>query len=232
MDIENVSVTFRQRQSFFRHRKHDVLENVSFEVFAGETLGVIGRNGCGKSTLLKILAGILTPNTGQVIKDASLKVSLQTLAAGFDPELSGRDNAILASMLLGHKKSDAIKNMVQINEFAGLNDSFHDPVKTYSSGMRSRLGFSTAITMHADILLVDEVLGVGDAGFRKRAEAAIKSKINSNQTVVFVSHSIGQIKMLCDRVVWLEAGAVREIGETERVANNYTKFIENIKDKS
>ncbi|WP_297818256.1 hypothetical protein [uncultured Paraglaciecola sp.] len=154
------------------------------------------------------------------------------MAAGFDEELTGRDNAIISSMLLGHSKKVAIDNMDEINEFSELGLSFLEPVKTYSSGMKARLGFSTAITMHADVLLVDEVLGVGDANFRVKAEKAILDKINSDQTVVFVSHSANQIKRLCNRAVWLENGEIIRVGYAQEVVDEYKEYSQKIKIKS
>lgn len=225
LSVEQVAVRFLSRRRFFRHKAYHALEKVSFELYAGETLGIIGRNGCGKSTLLKVLAGIITPDSGKLVSARPLNMSLQTLAAGFDQELSGRDNAILSSMLLGHSKANAIANLPAINAFAELGDAFDEPVKTYSSGMRARLGFAVAITMEADVLLVDEVLGVGDANFRKKAEAAILDKINSEQTVVFVSHAAEQIQRLCQRAVWLEKGQVMAVGETTSVLQDYQAFL-------
>lgn len=222
--LSGLTVDFRQRQSFFRHKVHRALDDINLELYRGETLGVIGRNGCGKSTLLKVLAGILEPDTGKVELN-NHKVSLQTLAAGFDQELSGEDNAVISSMLLGHRRSIAKENLNKINEFAELEDSFYEPVKTYSSGMRARLGFAVAITMHADVLLVDEVLGVGDAIFRQKAEKAILDKINSDQTVVFVSHSTSQVQRLCDRVIWLEQGKIYKMGEAKSVIEGYLSFL-------
>lgn len=230
ISLSDVSVKFRQRLSFFRHKYHHALTDINLDVNRGETLGIIGRNGCGKSTLLKVLAGIMTPDSGTV-DTRNNKVSLQTLAAGFDQELSGTDNAIISSMLLGHSHKEARANLDRINEFAELGDNFYEPVKTYSSGMRARLGFAVAITMHADVLMVDEVLGVGDANFRKKAEDAILDKINSEQTVVFVSHSAGQIQRLCDRVVWLERGKIKLIGETRPVLKEYQSFLASLPKK-
>ncbi len=220
MTVDNVSLTFRERKSFFRHRYHKILENVSFEVFKGETLGVIGKNGCGKSSLLKVMCGIYEPDIGEISRKNS-SASLLTLAAGFDNELSGIDNAIISSMLLGYSKKEAIKLLDSIRELSELGDSFYNPVKTYSSGMRSRLGFSVAVTLKADVLLIDESLGVGDSRFRQKAEKIIVDKINSDQTVIFVSHSINQIKRLCNRVVWLESGRVKEIGKTSDICRKY-----------
>lgn len=229
--LQNVSLSFKQRQSFFRHKFHDALKRVSFSLQRGETLGIIGRNGCGKSTVLKVISGIFNPDAGEVRKSDDLSVSLLTLSAGFELELSGRDNAIISSMLLGHSKKTAILNLPKIAAFSELGGAFDEQVKTYSSGMKARLGFSVAITMHADVLLVDEVLGVGDANFKKKAEAAIVDKISSDQTVVFVSHSLGQVDRLCNRVVWMEMGEIKMIGESADVLKAYTVFNKSLRDK-
>jgi len=226
--LENVGLTFKSRRSFFRYSKHHALKNISFELHKGETLGIIGRNGCGKSTLLKVLSGILKPDEGAIYNYVNY-VSLQSLATGFDGHLSGRNNAIISAMLLGHSKEYAMSALPSVLAFSELAESFEEPVKTYSSGMRSRLGFSVAMLMRADVLLVDETLGVGDKRFRVKAEAAILGRINSNQTVVFVSHSGRQVKRLCQRAVWLEQGEVVKIGEAEDLVDQYEHFVQNIK---
>lgn len=164
---------------------------------------MIGGNGSGKSTLLKLLAGIYQPNTG-VIHRYGNQLSLQTLSAGFDVELTGRDNALIGAMLLGHSKKSALKSLDEICDIAELGDKFDDPVKTYSSGMYARLGFATAVTMNTDILLIDEALGVGDAQFQAKAEGIIKSKVQSDMTAVIVSHSATLINSLCDRTIVLD----------------------------
>lgn len=226
--LKNVNLTFKARKGFFRYTKHHALTNISFQIFRGETLGIIGRNGCGKSTLLKVLAGILNPDDGELVSSVDY-ISLQSLATGFDRQLTGRDNAILSAMLLGHSLQDAYDALPNIIEFSELGSAFDAPVKTYSSGMRSRLGFSVAMLMEADVLLVDETLGVGDTRFKKKAEAAILNKITSDQTVVFVSHSAGQVKRLCQRVVWLEQGELKKTGPADAVVDEYEDFIQNSK---
>ncbi|MBJ2128707.1 ABC transporter ATP-binding protein [Alteromonas sp. IB21] len=225
LSLKDVCLTFRTRKGFFRYHQHYALKNVSFQVFKGETLGVIGRNGCGKSTLLKVLAGILKADSGELVSNVNY-ISLQSLATGFDRQLSGRDNAILSAMLLGHSKEAALNALPSILEFSELGDAFEQPVKSYSSGMRSRLGFSVAMLMEADVLLVDETLGVGDTRFKRKAEKAILSRINSDQTVVFVSHSAGQVKRLCSRVVWLEHGEVKKVGPADILVDEYEEFIQ------
>ena len=222
--LNSVSLKYRQRKSRFRHSYHQALTDVTFNIKKGETLGLIGRNGCGKSTLLKILAGIYQPDGGQVIK-GDIKAALLTLSAGFDIELTGFENAIICSMLLGFRKKEVLPKLEQIAEFSELGAAMHKPVKTYSSGMRSRLGFSIAVLMEADVLLLDEVLAVGDAAFKKKAERTMLKRIHSEQTVVLVSHSTKQISKLCTRAVWLENGVVMGVGNAEEVASQYAQFL-------
>lgn len=230
ISLEKVSVKYRQRHSLFRHSYFNALRDISFSVKKGETLGVIGRNGCGKSTLLKVLANIYQPDEGKV-NTKGYKASLLTLSAGFDQNLTGKDNAIISAMMLGHTKQSVLAKLDEIIEYSELGDFIHEPVKTYSSGMKARLGFSVAIQMKADILLIDEVLGVGDAQFKKKAEKTMLNKIDSDQTVVLVSHSAGQIARLCQRAVWLEEGQIKMVGDCREVADSYKSFIDSIKNK-
>ncbi|MGI9285414.1 MAG: ABC transporter ATP-binding protein, partial [Pseudomonadales bacterium] len=197
--LDKVSLSYKAKKGAFEGGKHQILNEVSLVLCEGETLGVIGRNGCGKSTILRLLAGIIAPTTGEIVFSKHASSALLTLGLGFKPNLSGRDNAILSAMLQGSSRKQADSMLDQIQEFGELGDSFDEPVKTYSSGMRSRLGFATALMTHVDILLIDEVLSVGDAHFKKKAEAAIRERIAGDQTVVFVSHADTQIQSLCDR---------------------------------
>jgi len=186
----------------------------------GESLGVIGRNGAGKSTLLRIVAGIYKPNTGKLIRRCK-SATLLSLQAGFEPELSGWDNALLSGALMGIPIPKCKSALPQIAEFSELGKAMDDPIKTYSSGMVARLGFAIGMTLKPDILLIDEVLGVGDGPFRQKAEKALENKINGNQTVVLVSHSMGLMNRLCDRIVWLENHSVKMIGKANEVIDAY-----------
>ena len=152
--------------------------------------------------------------------------ALLSLSLGFDPELSGRDNAIISGMLLGGRKKDVLNKLDEIIAFSELKDFIDKPIKTYSNGMRSRLGFSVALKMRSELLLIDEVLSVGDGKFRHKAETAMVNKIGSNQTVVLVSHSMGQVRKLCDRVLWLDAGKVKTIGAPNSVLSEYNLFVD------
>jgi lipopolysaccharide transport system ATP-binding protein len=211
VELRKVKVRYRTRRSFFRHDHFTALDDVSFAVKKGETLGVIGSNGCGKSTLLRVLANIYGIDGGEINWNCR-QVSLLSLSLGFDPELTGRDNAIISGMLLGGRRKEVVELLEEIIEFSELGDFIDKPIKTYSSGMRSRL-------------LIDEVLGVGDAKFKHKAEDAMVGKINSEQTVVLVSHSMVQIDNLCDRVLWLDSGKTRMIGAPSRIINEYNRFL-------
>lgn len=224
ISVSNVGISYRKRLTFSHTEKYTALSDVSFEVEHGETLGIIGRNGAGKSTLLRILADIITPDQGHVINHG-VTVSMLSLGIGLAPQLNGIDNAILSALLLGIKQKEAENNLEEIIEFSELGHFIHQPVKTYSSGMLTRLGFSIAIHLQPDVLLIDEVLGVGDIEFRAKSSAALKSKITSNQTVVLVSHQSREMKALCDRVVWIEDGVIRKIGSTIDIMNEYESFL-------
>lgn len=223
--LQNVGCTYTVRKGFLKRGKYEALRDISFNINRGETVGVIGRNGAGKSTLLRLVAGVILPDCGRIIRHAPASISLLTLQLGFSPELSGRDNAILSAMLLGHSRREAVANLDAINEYAELGDWFHEPIKAYSSGMKARLGFAVAMKMSPDILLVDEVLGVGDAAFRNKSTMAMKEKMKSGQTVLFVSHNANMIKELCSSVVWIEDGVTKMVGETEEVLTAYSQYI-------
>lgn len=225
MELRDVSVRFKSRKSFFRHTYFTALDKVSFSIKKGETLGVIGANGCGKSTLLKVLSNIYSIDGGKIHWNCR-QVSLLALALGFDAELSGRDNAILSGMLLGGRKDEVLGRLDDIIEFSELDEFIDKPIKTYSSGMRSRLGFSVAVKMQSELLLIDEVMGVGDGKFKQKASHAMMDKINSEQSVVLVSHSMNLVQMLCDRVLWLDAGKIKKIGKPDSVVGEYNRFID------
>jgi len=206
----------------FSIERFQALSSINLEIYPGETLGIIGSNGSGKSTLLKILAQIYQPDEGEIVFNAN-KISLLSLALGFDARLSGFDNAILSSMLLGATFREARQKVDSIIAFSELGEFATHPVRTYSSGMRARLGFSVALNMKADVLLIDEALAVGDAKFKAKSEKAIVERVTSSQTVVLVSHSAGQIKRLCDRAVWIEKGEIELEGDTDFVTEQYAK---------
>lgn len=228
LELEKVSLSYRSGRKTFDHGTHHVLKEVSLKVYEGETLGIIGRNGVGKTTMLRLMAGILAPSSGRVMQAPGKSSSLLTLGLGFKPELSGRDNARLAAMLQGADRRTADSFLAEIKAFSDLGDSFEEPVKTYSAGMRSRLGFTTALMTHVDILLIDEILSVGDAHFRKKAEAAMKERIMSDQTVIFVSHMDVQVRSLCDRAICIDGGRIYAEGDVAEVLGKYRERMESL----
>lgn len=226
LKLRNVSLNFKLRKSNFDLEVHKVLDSVSLNVYKSENLGIIGQNGVGKTTMLRIMGGIIDATSGTIQRRRGTSVSLLTIGLGFKPQLSGRDNAKLAAMLAGASSKQAEMHLDEIKEFSELGDYFDRPVKTYSSGMRSRLGFSTSLLTHVDTMLIDEVLSVGDAQFSEKAEKAIRKRISGNQTVVFVSHSEAQIKSICDRVIWLKDGKIASEGDPDEVYNDYNSYIQ------
>ncbi|MFT7288734.1 MAG: lipopolysaccharide transport system ATP-binding protein [Halieaceae bacterium] len=212
--LDAVYHSYRGRRANFDHGEHVVLRDVSLQLRRGEKLGIIGRNGAGKSTLLRLMAGILDPARGSIWRLPGLSCSLLTLGLGFKDDLSGRDNARLSAMLQGFNRRDAERSLAEIQEFSGLGAAFDEPVKTYSAGMRARLGFSTALLNRVDVLLIDEVLAVGDREFRSRAREAVMGRFAGSQTIVLVSHAAEQVEALCNRFVVIENGEARDCGDT------------------
>jgi lipopolysaccharide transport system ATP-binding protein len=224
IELKNVGVRYRRKAGFMRSSAFWALHDVSFDLKHGETLGVIGRNGAGKSTLLRLLAGILAPDNGEVIRQTE-RVSLLALQAGFIPALTGRQNAILSGILLGLTRREVEERMDEMVRFAELEQFIDQPVRTYSSGMRARLGFTVAFQADPDVLLVDEVLGTGDASFREKSSGAMRAKIASDKTVVIVTHYPETILDLCDRVVWVSQGVTVEVGEPRTVVAHYQESL-------
>lgn len=221
--VRSVGVCYRSRGRLLGPaREYWALHDVTFEVYPGETIGLIGSNGSGKTTLLKAIAGIIEPDRGS-IERADINLSMLSLQVGFLPQLSGRENAILSGMLLGSNRTAAEQRVDDIEAFADLGGHFSEPLATYSSGMRARLGFSCALYSAAEVLLIDEVLGVGDQDFRTKSNAAIKELIRSNRTVLLASHNLLTLRELCDRVVWIDNGRVRAAGATGEVLDRYAK---------
>lgn len=224
IQLRNAGVCYTRRSGFMRHSRFWALHDVSFDLCAGETLGVIGRNGAGKSTLLLILAGIIALDRGSIIHRTK-SISLLSLGVGFVPYLTGRQNAVLSGLLLGLSRTQIEGRMDDIIAFSELGGFFDQYVRTYSSGMRARLGFAVAFQADPDILLVDEVLGVGDQSFQERSEAAMRNRIASDKTVVIVTHNPETVLDICDRVVWVENGVTVEIGDPETVVENYRASV-------
>jgi lipopolysaccharide transport system ATP-binding protein len=221
LQLSGVALEFRRRQRLWRSESSLVLHDISFNLLRGETLGVVGRNGCGKSSLLRVMAGILAPTMGTVHVAPAVSRCILGLGIGFREDLSGRDNAYLSAILQGCSREFATSNLRKIAEFTGLEADFDRRVSTYSSGMRARLGFATALLNHVDILFIDEVLAVGDGAFRQKAAEALRAQIRGDQTVVLVSHNLGEVTQLCDRVVWIDQGRCAAVGPADDVVSQY-----------
>lgn len=196
------------------------LENVSFTVEKGETLGLVGRNGAGKSTLLKVISGILKPTEGTV-KVTGNVVPMLELGSGFDMDLTGRENIFLNGAILGYSEEFLNEKYDEIVAFSELGEFINVPIRNYSSGMLARLAFSVATVVHPDILIVDEILSVGDAQFQEKSKARMLELMGGGTTVLFVSHSIDQIREMCSRVLWLEHGQMRMLGKADEVCDAY-----------
>lgn len=198
------------------------LDHISFDVEKGDILGFIGFNGAGKSTMLKILAGVLTPTTGSVAVTGTIAPLIE-VGAGFDPELTARENIYLNGAILGYSKGFIDKKFDSIIDFAELKDFINVPVKNFSSGMYARLGFSIATAVQPDILIVDEVLSVGDFRFQQKCEERIRKMIEDGVTILLVSHDMDMIERLCNKVLWLDHGKMKDMGLTKTVCEEYKK---------
>ena len=207
------------------------LNGIDLEIKKAEKIGIIGPNGAGKSTLLKIISGVIKPTSGKLEVNGSVAPLLE-LGAGFNPEFSGHDNIFLNGAILGKTKKELLDKYDEIVEFAGLGDFLFSPMKNYSTGMRARLGFSIATQIQPDILLIDEVLGVGDASFRIKSSQKIKEMISGGTTVLIVSHNLPQIKELTDKTLWLKNGEIVRFGPTKEVCNEYSSMMEKRKRKA
>lgn len=233
--VENVSMHFRMDKNKTTSLKEWVvshlkgqqqyeefraLSDVSFTVDRGEIVGIIGRNGAGKSTLLKVISGIYKPTSGKVVTAGRVAPMLE-LGSGFDPELSGHDNIFLNGAILGFSEEFLKSKYDEIVAFSELGEFIHMPIKTYSSGMLARLAFSVATIIEPEILIVDEILSVGDASFQEKSRARMMELMQGGTTVLFVSHNLSQIREMCDRTIWLERGGVKMTGLTEDICDAY-----------
>ena len=240
IDVDNVSMRFNLgiekgcslKQWFVDFGKHKkkkknefwALKDVDFKINRGEVVGFIGANGAGKSTLLKVVAGVMEPTKGSVKAYGNICPMIE-LGAGFDSQLTARENIYLNGAVMGYSKALIDSKFEEIVEFSELRDFLDVPVQNFSSGMVARLAFSIATIVEPEILIVDEILSVGDIAFQAKSEAKMMEMISGGTTVLFVSHSINQIKKMCDRVLWLEHGVVQKIGGKE-VCDEYIKFME------
>lgn len=225
ISLKNASVSYSSGLAMFKPKSiNHVLKGITFDICEGDSVGVIGRNGVGKSTLLNLLNGIIRPNSGEVI-NYGYTTTLLSLNISYDLNVSGYHNAIISGMLLGKTKKEMIALMPAIIEYSELEGFINQPIKNYSTGMKQRLGFAVAIHIKSDVLLIDEILGVGDARFMQKSKNTMKNKILSGDTVVLVSHQAQTIKALCNKAVWIEDGVVREIGDADKVIDEYERFM-------
>ena len=200
------------------------LQNVNFEVQKGDRVGILGLNGAGKSTLLKVIAGVFKPTEGKVIKNGRL-VPLLELGAGFDPQYTGRENIYLYGAMLGYSKEFIDEKYDEIVKFSELKDFIDVPIKNYSSGMAARLGFAIATIVQPEILIVDEVLAVGDAAFQEKCQERMHHMLENGTTLLFVSHTMATVRQLCDHAIWLNKGDVVMQGEAESVCDAYMESL-------
>ncbi len=237
LEVKDLYITYSSlhnysiKKGLFRGKKaeKDVVEavkGVSFSLEKGSILGIVGKNGSGKSTMLRSIAGIFSPDSGTVdLKGHS--ISLMSIGVGFNKELTGRENIALSGMLLGFSKEKIAEKTDEIIKFSELGKFIDYPVRTYSSGMHSKLAFSITAILETDIMLVDEVLSVGDARFKKKSFKKMKQLIkDANRTVVIVSHNMGTLRKLCDKILWINDGEMVMFGETEEVLPKYEEFME------
>ena len=237
IEIKNLNITYKSMKRYsikkmlLRGQRQDsqiveAVKDVSFSVPEGEIWGIIGKNGSGKSTLLKAVGGIFSPDSGVIdLKDHT--ISLQAIGVGFNRELTGRENIMLAGMLLGFSEQQIQENMERIIRFSELGEFIDLPVRTYSSGMHSKLAFSITAILETDIMLIDEVLSVGDEHFKKKSLRRMKKLMNDkDRTVLIVSHSIPTLKNLCTKVMWFDDGQIRMLGEPDEVLEAYEAYMQ------
>lgn len=217
--------TLKERLVFWNRKKADtriVLDNINIEIKKGDTVALIGTNGSGKSTLLKLMTKIIYPTLGKITVNGKL-TSLLELGAGFHPDFTGRENIYFNSSIFGLTAAEIDKRVNRIIEFSELEEFIDSPVRTYSSGMYMRLAFSIAINVDADILLIDEILAVGDQHFQEKCFKKLQQLKDDKKTIVIVSHSLDSVKKLCDRAIWLYEGKVKMDGDTSKVIDEYLK---------
>lgn len=220
--------SIKEKLLFFKRNRYEVnqvLDGISFDIKKGEAVGLIGKNGCGKSTTLKLLNRIMYPTSGNIKVNGKVS-SLIELGAGFHPDMSGRENIYTNASIFGLTKKQIDAKLDDIIRFSELGEAIDNPVRTYSSGMYMRLAFSVAINVEADILLIDEILAVGDVSFQKKCFEKLREIKYSGTTIVIVSHSLQQIEQICDKSIWIENGHIRQIGEPKEIHLKYLKEME------
>jgi lipopolysaccharide transport system ATP-binding protein len=241
LEVKNITKIYKMYQNNFDrlkeifthkiyHKEFIANKDITFDLFEGETLGIIGVNGAGKSTILKIIAGVIEPTSGEVIRHGRVTALLE-LGTGFNDQLSGRENIYLNGTLIGMSHKECQEKERDIIEFSELGDYIDEPIMTYSSGMKMRLAFSIAIFSNPQILIVDEALSVGDAHFAAKCTKALRERKKENMSIIYVSHDLNSLKLLCDKVILLNAGEVAKEGNPEDVINSYNFLIAKLNDK-
>jgi lipopolysaccharide transport system ATP-binding protein len=226
VSLRDVGVCYPRPRAWLGRRR-DVfwaLQGVTLDVRRGEALGLVGRNGAGKTTLLKLLAGVIRPDAGTLSADAH-RATLVSLQVGFVPKLTGRENAILSGLLLGLRRRDIENRMDRITAFADIDEFIDQPIATYSTGMRARLGIAVALECDSDVLLIDETLAVGDAEFQQKCWPVLEARMRAARTIVLASHSAAVTRRLCTRAVWIEHGRLHAVGDTDDVLAAYETFL-------
>jgi lipopolysaccharide transport system ATP-binding protein len=240
LEVKNITKIYKMYESNFDrlkeiftkknyHKEFIANKNISFDLFEGETFGIIGVNGAGKSTILKIIAGVIEPTSGEVIRHGRVTALLE-LGTGFNDQMSGRENILLNGTLIGMSAKECKEKEKDIIEFSELGDYIDEPIMTYSSGMKMRLAFSIAIFSKPQILIVDEALSVGDAHFAAKCTKALKERKKENMSIIYVSHDLNSLKLLCDRTILLNAGEIVKEGNPEEVINTYNFLIAKLND--
>lgn len=239
IDVNNVTIRFNLsnqkidnlKEYFIKLMKKELMfqeflavKDVSFQICRGESWGIIGRNGSGKSTLLKAISGIIKPYKGNITVHGQVAPLIE-LGAGFDQNMTARENIFLNGCVLGHTEKYMKEHFDEIVDFAELWDFLDSPIKNYSSGMRARLGFSVATMVRPEILIVDEILSVGDIQFRQKCEKRMGEMLDKGTTLLYVSHSLGEVKRLCDHAVWMDTGEIRMMGECKEVCDQYEASV-------
>ena len=240
VDVDHVTIRFNLasqkidnlKEYFIKFIKGELMfqeflavQDISFQVREGEAWGLIGSNGSGKSTMLKAISGIIKPYKGSITVNGSVAPLIE-LGAGFDPECTARENIYLNGCVLGHSLKFMEEHFDEIVDFADIHKFLDSPVKNYSSGMKARLGFSIATMVKPDILIVDEILSVGDYKFRQKCEKRMKELLDGGTTLLYVSHNIEEVKRLCDHVIWIDHGRMRMVGDVEAVCDAYMEEME------
>lgn len=220
MKLSGVNVVYSERGLFHAGERVSALRDVSIHVRPGDKIGVIGSNGAGKSTLLRVMAGVLKPDSG-LVDNEGMSSAFLSLSAGFDDELTGVHNIVMHGMLMGMTRRQATARVGTVAEMSGLGEAIHRRVSTYSTGMRGRLCFSSAVDLDPDILLLDEIFSVGDQEFRRKSEQLMRERFQQEKAIVYVSHNVNMVKRLCPRAIWIDQGRLKADGAVDDVISAY-----------